>query len=366
MIEKLSTGDEVHRYLKGITIEFNEKRKVLSTSILNGGFRDDLTAIFNKDENPGAGMASALRAPTYEEHMKLIATELGLNPDTSTGISTAASMDNVAIKTEKFDDVTVTAIITGGVEVNGGRVGDVATYHEKSGKTEMIKSGTINIILNIDADLPEGTMTRALITCTEAKTAVLQELMAGSNYSRGIATGSGTDGTIIIANPNSKAYITNVGKHSKVGELVGRAVMGALKEALFLQTGMSPSLQHSILKRLKRFGVNEDTLWDIYINQQVENSLSKAQFINNVHFIDNDNKLVTLTSLVAHLFDQNDWGLLSLDEVNFEFNNIISRLSEMYEIDFIVEKIDDKCPVESMIKCYSELLSIICGGLKNV
>ena len=73
----------------------------------------------------------------------------------------------------------MTAIITAGIEVNGGRAGDPASYFQESGKIERI-GGTINTILLIGADLPERTMVRALITSTEAKTAALQELMAQS------------------------------------------------------------------------------------------------------------------------------------------------------------------------------------------
>ncbi|HCQ91599.1 MAG TPA: adenosylcobinamide amidohydrolase, partial [Clostridium sp.] len=101
-----------------------DDRKVLSTSPINGGYREDLKTVFNHDENPGAGIACKLKAPTYSEHMYLIAEQLGLNSEETAGISTAASMENLSIKSESFDEVTVTAMVTGGVEVNGGRVGD--------------------------------------------------------------------------------------------------------------------------------------------------------------------------------------------------------------------------------------------------
>lgn len=77
MIYRLSTNDEVHRYKKSIIIPFKGNRKVLSTSPLNGGYREDLKAIFNNDFNPGAGMLCDLKAPTYEGHMAIIAKELG-------------------------------------------------------------------------------------------------------------------------------------------------------------------------------------------------------------------------------------------------------------------------------------------------
>ena len=47
MIYRLSTGDSVHRYNKNIVIPFEGKRKVLSTSSLNGGYREDLKAVLN-------------------------------------------------------------------------------------------------------------------------------------------------------------------------------------------------------------------------------------------------------------------------------------------------------------------------------
>lgn len=334
MIHKLSTGDKVHRYQKSIVVQFKDDRKVLSTSMINGGYNESLKAVFNYDCNPGAGMACSLRADTYKEHMELIAQELGLNIETTAGISTAASMDNVSIKTESYRDLTVTAIVTGGIEVNGGRVGDPSSFYEIDGKVENIKPGTINIILVIDGDLSVECMTRALVTCTEAKTAAIQELMEGSKYSRGLATGSGTDGTIVVCNSKSKMKLLFAGKHSKLGELIGLSVKAAVKEALFLQTGLCPENQHNILKRTKRFGIVEEKIWQKYLlildqknNNNVE-SLSKAEFIHNLHVIALRGDFVTLTSLYVHLIDQLDWKLLSRKEVMEEGKFILKRMEE--------------------------------------
>ena len=50
----LSTGDEVFRYDKSIVIFFKGKRKVLSTSVFNGGYHENYTAVFNHDAKQGA------------------------------------------------------------------------------------------------------------------------------------------------------------------------------------------------------------------------------------------------------------------------------------------------------------------------
>ena len=50
-----------------------------------------------------------------------MAEELGLDPATTAGMSTSASKENVSIRTERCRDTAVTAVVTGGIEINGGR-----------------------------------------------------------------------------------------------------------------------------------------------------------------------------------------------------------------------------------------------------
>lgn len=319
-IYQMDNGDELHKYKKSLVLLFHGPRKVLSTGPNNGGYRTDLHGVFNNDGNPGAGMAVVMRADTYEEHMNIIAKEdLGMNPEHCTGLCTAASMENVSIQRLEYEDFSVTAIVTGGIEHNGGRVGEEAFWHEKEGAFVQTKLGTINIILHIDANLTDDALTRALVTCTEAKVAALQELLAPSRYSTGIATGSGTDGTIIISNPQSETRLTNAGKNSKLGEYIGKTVVKAVKEALRKQSGLCPAYQHDILNRMGRFGVTEDSLWELYLerlNKETETDfLSRAEFTHRLDAWKTEERLVTYTSLYAHLLDQAEWGLLSLDEV---------------------------------------------------
>jgi adenosylcobinamide amidohydrolase len=278
-----------------------------------------LRAVFNNDCTTGAGMAAELRAPTYAEHIALLASELGLDSDSAAGISTAAQMENASIVAETYGDLTVTALVTGGVEVNGGRAGDPAPWdeiHEREAGHEV--HGTINIILHINVDLTEGALTRSLVTCTEAKTAALQELLAPSRYSSGLATGSGTDGTIIVANAESKWTLNNAGKHSKLGELIGRSVKTAVKEALRLQTGLSPERQHDVLKRTDRYGITEDSLWNRYGERRDARgggSMGRAEFSDLVCRLLREGALVSGASLYVHLLDQLSWGLLDGTEV---------------------------------------------------
>lgn len=352
-IYRSACGDELHRYQKSLVLCFNGPRKVLSTGLNHGGCRLDLQAVFNNDGNPGPGMPFEMRAPTYREHLDIIAREdMGLDPEKCTGFCTAASMDNVSIQSMSHEDFTVTAIVTGGIQNNGCRIGDPASYTETP--------GTINIILHIDADLPDGTLAKALTSCTEAKTAALQELLAPSRYSTGLATGSGTDGIIVICNTASEKKLTDAGHHSRLGEYIGKTVMKAVKEALFLQTGLSPRSQHDIIRRMDRFGITEDALWNAY---KQKGTLPRYAFEDRLAAIKNKDIPVTCTSLYAHLLDQIGWGLLNPGEA-WQIGRRLLKMAGMPDPG--EGEIPEDAPIPWMIERYIDgTLSLIDDHTKN-
>lgn len=311
-IYEFACGDELHFFKKSLLLWFQGKRKVLSTGLNQGGCHTDLEAVFNNDGNPGPGIEFLLRADTYEEHMDVVAVEdLGLNPRKCSGMCTAASMDNVSIQSMEGNAFTVTAIVTGGIETNGARSGDPSFYQENAAQEPL---GTINIMLHIDADLPDGTLVKALASCVEAKVTAIQELMPSSRYSNGLATGSGTDGVIAVCNPTSSTRLTDAGHHSQLGELIAKTVKKAVKEALYLQTKLGPESQHDVIHRMDRFGVTQDTLWNAYSRMDAE-KMPRFRFESCLEAIKGEDALVTYTSLLAHLLDQLEWGMLKPQEV---------------------------------------------------
>ena len=294
----------------------------------NGGYREDLTAVFNHDVNPGIGMTCQYCKQDEKERQRFITDELGLHYDTVAYMATIVSMDNAIVKSASFEELTVTAIATASLEVNGGRVGEKATCHERNGQSINLRPGTINIMVFANADMTSGCMARAMITATEAKTAALQELIAGSLYSTGIATGSGTDNMMIIADAQSDNLLTYAGKHGKLGELIGITVMAAVKESLSLHMGLSPESQHSVLARLKRYGLTDKSFKDKL--ERLEGTISLADYMDNLHKIDQNGELVALTSLYVHLLDQLTWGLLSINEAICAGDAVLARIAELY------------------------------------
>ncbi|TQD29540.1 adenosylcobinamide amidohydrolase [Methanolobus vulcani] len=304
-----STGERVFRQDKSVIVELPSGRSTLTTSHLNGGYREDIQYVFNHQgvdgfEDCGSKLKAAGSISTYEAN---VAERIGLDPSKSTGQHTAANMNNVVIVTKTFRDLEVTAVTTGGIEVNGGRAGDPASYYQENGMYNMVL-GTINTILIIGADLPSNSMVRAVVTATEAKTVAIQQLMGRSKYSEGIATGSGTDSIAIVANRNSSMHLTDAGKHSKLGELIGKCVIEAVQKALAKETGLTPQSQCDMLIRLERFGIDEKKYWEVSAAMDGENR--KVQFINSLRCMAKNPALVAATASVLHIVDEISWGLV--------------------------------------------------------
>lgn len=341
----INKSDKVTYSYRGIYIEFTGKRRVLSTSVLNGGIQEGLTGIFNYN-CLADDYECSLAEKTYEEELKTNGKSLGLEGENITGISTAAWMEYVAISEETFEDLTVSAIVTGGVDKNAVRVGDPAAYYEKDGVFHIFKNetkitpGTINIILNINQNLPGGVLTRALVTATEAKVTAVQELMLGSLYSTGIATGSGTDGTIIISDATATSVLTDAGEHCKLGELIGKTVKSAVKEALFKLTGACPARQHKVTERGKRFGITTGALWEFYVKYREEFEKKSELYCDSIFQLervminaDSDSNLVVFVSLYIHLIDQYNWGLLQWGEVLRESRSLPNTILKSNSLD---------------------------------
>lgn len=311
-LHEMKNGDSVHRYDDCITLVFNGVRKVLSTSIYNGGIHEDFSyvynhSVYNKLKN------SCMTSDTYIDYMKDMAIQLGLEPEKGSGMATAAFMERVAIAERSYKELTVTAIVTAGIDGNGGRVGDPASYYNPLKKGDKMPTGTINIMLYIDAVLPDGILERALITCTEAKTAALQELMAGSVYSTGIATGSGTDTTMIISNTESPLFFDSAGKHSKLGELIGQSVKWAVKDALFKQTRLGPKKQYDVFRRLKRYGIEAEDIYEMY--EKAGGTIPKYEGIQQLEHWARTSTAVRKAVAIIHAIDEWQWNLLLEEDV---------------------------------------------------
>lgn len=243
----LPNRDYLEQSRENIIIWFAGPRTVLSTSSLNGGLRTDLTAVYNHCDMDFATGFCEMHGNTYREHLAFVSRGLSLPENTVCGLSTAADLSLASMKEENFQNYTVTAISSGGILGNGRRAGDPATMWEQNGLYHMIetdhtterKSGTLNTILHINADLSFGALTTALMVAVESKAATLKEFQLKSCYSDKMASGSGTDGIIVIADPTSSIHLYQAGTDVKLGECIAKAVTNAVTEQISTQLYMS-------------------------------------------------------------------------------------------------------------------------------
>ena len=297
IIHKTSCDDEVYYLKDTILINFKHNHNGISTSQLNSKNKI-YKSVFNQH-------LSQDKIDYLEDHdiCQYLINEcnlLNIDYKYSTGLITLANMKNVSIVTKSFRDVEVTAITTAGVRTNASKAGDPSSYWEENGKFHF---GTINIILLTNACLQDYTLMEAFITLTEAKTVALNNLKIPSQYSNGFATGTGTDGVAIFSNLNSNNQITNAGKHSKFGEMIGNAVIESVIKAIGKQVWITNKSQSNALVRLNRYQLDINKFYD-------DLNYDKKEFIKQLQIDARKQSNVAITSSVLNLFDEVNCNLI--------------------------------------------------------
>ncbi len=236
-VPHISEIDNEKEPAKTLIVEFEKERKVLSTG--------DGIKIVKYVGNSSIPEPFWEKVHNYKNYKKQVFEKINISEENIALLSTGASMDNLAVAKMEFDEYYFIALTTAGAKYNAIRLGDEeADYIEKDLETYKIlengtlqkieKTGTVNIILITNANLTEGAMAKAIITITEAKTNVFQELDIRSTKKPHLqATGTGTDSVIVVGGYGKKVGYT--GGHSKIGELIAKVVKKTVKEALIKQ-----------------------------------------------------------------------------------------------------------------------------------
>ena len=218
LLLRTSDGDEVLKSSDTIVVKFGPERNGIVSSWLNGGYSEDLSAVFNHqlsqeniDRYGDGGILDFLK-----DLSNGFCNGLDLRNNKLSGLITSADMDYYSIACESYMDIKVMAITTAGARVNAVSAGDAASYYEINGQYDFDinqdnpndnhnsnKPGTINTLIFINCKLDESSLLLAEMIAVEAKAVALRDLMTSSNYSDEIATGTGTDGIAIFSNLDS-------------------------------------------------------------------------------------------------------------------------------------------------------------------
>lgn len=211
-----------------LLLSFPSPRPALSTALWGGGFRSVRWALNQKltgywprpQDFPGGSPAAFLRQSLEAQ---------GAEPEESCAFLTSARMDRFRHVVKRADGLTVEIAATGGVEKTAARAGDPPLYHEEDGR--FFPTGTINLIVLVSAALPPYAMVRAVLTLTEGKTAALQDLGIASAITGRPATGTATDGLILLTDP-AAPELTDAGTFSLLGSLLADAAHEAVTRCL--------------------------------------------------------------------------------------------------------------------------------------
>ncbi|MCG8551785.1 MAG: helical backbone metal receptor [Desulfobacterales bacterium] len=226
---------------KTLAVDLKTPMTVLSTL---EGWRDNITTVGNHYTPPPTWMPGHLAG--IDALRTRILDAIGKKSETTALLMTGADMGNLSIRTEKFKEMKVTALVTAGVMSNAVRMGaDAGMFYEP---------GTINILILTNMHLTRRAMSRAIISATEAKTALLEDLDIRSSVSGAAhpATGTGTDNILVAAGQG--APIDNTGGHSKMGELIAKAVYAGVKDAVEKQNGILAG--RHVIQRLKERNIS--------------------------------------------------------------------------------------------------------------
>ena len=252
-----------HRAGRYLVTELLAPHRVLSNSAHAGGQRDDLRFLVNHQSCEATGDRErhdliAAAGPVAYHHR--VCEEIGLDPDKTAVLGTAANMAYAAHRTARFDDLRVDAFTTAGVAGNAARAGDRAAWTETDDGWRRVSPppGTINTILLVDCPVTPAAQARAVVTMTEAKSAALADLAVPSRYSPTIATGTGTDQFCLAAplDPGRRPR-ESTSPHVKLGEIIAVAVKESVGEALRWQNGLEASYTRGLFHALGRFGLTE-------------------------------------------------------------------------------------------------------------
>jgi len=221
---------------KTLIIEFKKPLSILSTL---EGFRENIVFAGNHYTPPPCwGLAHKAGLDDFRDRINQAIDKQELE---SSFLYTGANMDNITVIQKSYKDIDVYALVTAGVRGNAMRMSrDTGLYYEP---------GTINILILTNTELTERAMSRAVITATESKTAAFTDMDIRSSYSPQMwqATGTGTDNILVVQGEGIR--IDSSGGHTKMGELIAKAVYDGVRGAVYKQNGLIG--KRNIFQRLK-------------------------------------------------------------------------------------------------------------------
>lgn len=206
----------IHEKAEALHVQSTALLTTLSSSFFGGGFRR-VRHILN------ANVAENYQSDKPAADLRAIAARCSVSGP-FVGLLTAVPLRKARTSFLARGQLRVGALVTAGV--------GNATSAGVSPPCES-KPGTINIILLLDAKLTRAAMLNAIVTATEAKSAVLHEMNVRTPDGV-LATGTSTD-TVTIAMTGQGPTLPYAGSATVAGWLIAKTVRQALLHSLLAE-----------------------------------------------------------------------------------------------------------------------------------
>lgn len=160
----------------------------------------------------------------HREEMRDYLRKHGFDPTETVGMMTAVETKDVVSRDYVENGTSILVVVTAGI----GNAVDVARSYEQD--VDYVP-GTINTWVFVNGEMTEEAFIQCIMTATEAKAKVLQNLEVKDPRTGTIATGTSTD-SILIAATQSGTSFEFAGTITPLGKLIGKAVYECTKEAI--------------------------------------------------------------------------------------------------------------------------------------
>ncbi len=204
-----------------LIVSFAAPARVLSWAVINGGFCDAAHVINHHTSGSDQGFcAEPVR------WLEKSASRLGLQ-GTFVALATAVEMKNLVEVSLSAGVNSVTCFATVGCS-NALSVGDPASVVNE--RVLPSPPHTINMILTVQPGLSDEAMVEGVQIATEGRVRALYEAGVQSSLSNLAATGTGTDCIAVVSLGGER--VRYCGKHTQLGELIGRAAYTAVSKGI--------------------------------------------------------------------------------------------------------------------------------------
>ena len=196
-----------------LVARFPRRQRFLSWAVVGGFVHEGDTVVWHEVTNaelpigmdPGALLAGWLKGAGF--------------PSNALGFLTSARLDRHGIASWAAGGVAASCVATVGLS-NARRPGDPTS-------AQPCHLGTINLLVATDCPLSMRAMVETVALAAEARAVAVLEAGTVSPVTGLAASGTGTD-CIAVAAPLGASELAYAGKHTAMGECVGRAVLEAV------------------------------------------------------------------------------------------------------------------------------------------